>query len=93
MTPLTFSFVASGFTLRTHRAIARTAPVIWCSSHHAIMRADKTGGVDLDLNHFPAGMITIWTPWGVSLTRLMVQGGRRRHRCDVLRRPVGLEHP
>ncbi|KAJ6548767.1 hypothetical protein B0H19DRAFT_193712 [Mycena capillaripes] len=58
MVPLTFAFAASGFTIRAHRAIARTAPVFWCLSHSAIM---PPGDVDrLDPTHFPANIISIW---------------------------------
>ncbi|KAF7341499.1 hypothetical protein MVEN_01887400 [Mycena venus] len=62
MIPLMFAFVASGFTIRAHRAIARTTPVTWCLSHHAIIPADKRDGVDP--GHFPANIITFWTIWG-----------------------------
>jgi hypothetical protein len=73
MIPLTFTLVASGFTIRAHRAIARTAPVTWCLSHHAIIPADKTDGVDP--NHFPANIITIWTFWASILRAYWFRAG------------------
>ncbi|KAJ7271258.1 hypothetical protein C8J57DRAFT_1716392 [Mycena rebaudengoi] len=73
MIPLTFSFVASGFTIRAHRAIARTAPVTWCLSHHAIIPADETDRVGPD--HFPANIITIWAFWASALRAYWFRAG------------------
>ncbi|KAJ7823706.1 hypothetical protein B0H14DRAFT_2689262, partial [Mycena olivaceomarginata] len=73
MIPLTFALVASGFTIRAHRAIARTAPVTWCLSHHAIIPADNTDGVDP--NHFPVNIITIWTFWASILRAYWFRAG------------------
>ncbi|KAJ6488699.1 hypothetical protein DFH09DRAFT_262544 [Mycena vulgaris] len=59
MIPLTFAFVASGFTRRAHRAIAQTAPVFWCLSHGVILPPEVENV--LDAIHFPANFTTFWT--------------------------------
>ncbi|KAJ6556766.1 hypothetical protein DFH09DRAFT_1164446 [Mycena vulgaris] len=59
MIPLTFAFVASGFTRQAHRAIAQAAPVFWCISHGAIIPPEHENGVDP--THFPANIINFWT--------------------------------
>ncbi|KAJ7493927.1 hypothetical protein FB451DRAFT_1215731 [Mycena latifolia] len=56
--PLMFAFVASGFTLHAHQAIAQTAPVFWCVAHNATQPPGTREYVIF--GHFPASIATQW---------------------------------
>ncbi|KAJ7493905.1 hypothetical protein FB451DRAFT_1388042 [Mycena latifolia] len=53
--PVLFAFVASGFVLHAHQAIAKTTPVIWCSLHDGSI-SGKREDVPFTLVDFPAMM-------------------------------------